>query len=406
MTTIADTAVGEKDLVRAFDHYNVRIDIDGSPSTYIEAIRDQFAAGSKVLRSEKYDGFWVVGGHPECLEILQNVEVFSNEGNIFPKYETGGALLMMAEQDDPDHAKYRQMVSGPFTPLRARAIAQQVKHQANALIDTFVGKGEVNATTVFANELPGRITAAFLGLPEDHGPMYRDWVTTMARGHVDDPEGAKVKMKAMADYVQNIVDERRKNPGGTDVFSNIINTEYDGQLLSDGELLSFFVILLIGGLENTSRTISASVWRLAWDLDLRRRVLANPSLIPGMVEEIMRLYTGPAPCRLIKQDIEFHGVKMKEGETVMTLSSVANRDPRVFDRPDFLIPERTSNPHLSLGHGIHRCLGAHIVRVQVKAALEEFLKRIPNFTLDRGEGKQLEWEGGQAAGFTSVPIIV
>lgn len=406
MSTVLEPTAGEIDLVKTFDHYHPDIGLDGSPSGFIEALRDQFARGSKVLRSDKYDGFWVVGGHAECVEILGNVEAFSNEGNIFPKYATGDALLMMAEQDDPDHAKYRQMVAGPFTPMRARAIAQQVRVQANALIDKFINEREVNITEVFANELPGRITAAFLGLPEDHGPMYRDWVTTMARGHLEDPEGAKVKLKAMEQYVMDLVQERRANPGGTDVFSMIIDAQYEGQHLNDWELLSFFVILLIGGLENTSRTISACVWRLSWDLDLRRRVLADPSLIAGMIEEVMRLYTGPAPCRLITQDIEFHGVRMKKGETVMMLSAVANRDPRVFDRPDFLIPERSPNPHLSLGQGIHRCLGAHIVRVQVKVAMEEFLKRIPEFSFDRRPGKLLEWEGGQAAGFTSVPIIL
>ncbi|GAA3790692.1 cytochrome P450 [Streptomyces phyllanthi] len=403
MTTGAENATG--DIFKDFDHYNPHIGPDGSPSDYIEAIRNQVAAGQRIGRSEMYGGFWVAGGYAECQDILKDTKTFSNKGNIFPKYETGDAILMMAEQDDPDHRKYRQMVAGPFNPMRARALTDQVREHANRLIDRFIGQGEVNVSQGLANELPGQFTAAFLGLPAEDGDMYRDWVEAMARGHLTDPEGAKRKVADMTAYVQNVIDERRRKPGGTDVFSTIIDTEFEGERLTDWELLSFFTILLIGGLENTSRIISGSIWRLSWDLDLRRRLLAKPSLVAGAVEEIMRLYTGPAPCRLVTEDIEFHGIAMKKGDTVMTLSGVANRDPEVFPNPDYLIPDRSPNPHLSLGQGVHRCLGAHLVRVEAKVAVEEFLKRVPEFQLDKREGKEVTWEGGQAAGFTSVPIV-
>jgi cytochrome P450 len=179
--------------------------------------------------------------------------------------------------------------------------------------------------------------------------------------------------------------------------------EVDGERLSEEDLIGFFTVLLIGGIDNTARFLSTALWRLAWDVELRRRLIANPSLIPSAVDELMRYYSPALLGRLVTERVTVGGVSMEPGQTALLWLPVANRDRGAFPYADTFVPDRTPNRHLGLGNGIHRCLGAHLLRVEGKVVLTEFLKRVPEFELDRSNKPQ--WTSGQVSGFNSVPIV-
>nr|Q8VQF6.1 RecName: Full=1,8-cineole 2-endo-monooxygenase; AltName: Full=cytochrome P450; Short=CYP176A1; Short=P450cin [Citrobacter braakii]AAL57614.1 P450cin [Citrobacter braakii] len=392
--TVASTS-----LFTTADHYHTPLGPDGTPHAFFEALRDE-AETTPIGWSEAYGGHWVVAGYKEIQAVIQNTKAFSNKGVTFPRYETGEFELMMAGQDDPVHKKYRQLVAKPFSPEATDLFTEQLRQSTNDLIDARIELGEGDAATWLANEIPARLTAILLGLPPEDGDTYRRWVWAIT--HVENPEeGAEIFAELVA-HARTLIAERRTNPGN-DIMSRVIMSKIDGESLSEDDLIGFFTILLLGGIDNTARFLSSVFWRLAWDIELRRRLIAHPELIPNAVDELLRFY-GPAMVgRLVTQEVTVGDITMKPGQTAMLWFPIASRDRSAFDSPDNIVIERTPNRHLSLGHGIHRCLGAHLIRVEARVAITEFLKRIPEFSLD--PNKECEWLMGQVAGMLHVPII-
>ncbi len=381
------------------DHYHTPLGSDGTPHAFFEALRDE-AETAPIAWSEAYGGHWVVAGYKEVQAIIQNPKAFSNKGVTFPRYETGEFELMMAAQDDPVHKKYRKLVAKPFSPEATDLFTEQLRQTTNALIDDRIDLGEGDVASWLADEIPARLTAILLGLPPEDGDTYRRWVWAIT--HVENPEeGAEIFAELVA-HARNLIDERRKNPGG-DIMSRVVMSEVDGERLSDDDLVGFFTVLLLGGIDNTARFLSSVFWRLAWDIELRRRLIEHPEHIPAAVDELLRFY-GPAMVgRLVTERTTVGDVTMEPGQTAMLWFAVANRDRSVFPNADNIVIDRGPNRHLSLGHGIHRCLGAHLIRVEARVAIGEFLKRIPDFALDAD--KECEWLMGQVAGMLHVPIV-
>lgn len=389
-------------LYTGFDHMSPPIGPDGTPYEFYEALRDE-ATVAPVGWSEAHNGFWLVAGYDECWHIMQNTDAFSNDAVTFPAYETGEKnKLMLAGMDEPLHKKYRSLVAAPFSPAKVAEFGTVTAVMTNQLIDSFIAEGRADVAKAVGDDVPGRVTAILLGLPEEDGDTYREWTFAMAHLFFTDPEAAGAIVGEMHQYFVAALEERKRNPG-EDVLSLVIRSELDGERLTDEELLGFFIVLLIGGIENTARLINDGLWRLAWDVELRRRLIARPELIPTAVDELLRYYT-PAPVgRLVLEDITVGGVDMKKGQIALTMLPVANRDGKQFPYPDVLIPDRTPNRHIALGTGIHRCLGIHLLRVEAVAAFTEFLRRVPEFELDRE--RPAVWSTGQVAGMAEVPIV-
>jgi cytochrome P450 len=390
-------------LYKVFDHYDPPIGPDGTPYQYFEALRDEAIATSTPIGwSEVYGGFWVVTGWEEARDIQKNTQAFSNSEVTFPAYGTpGGRPLMLSGIDEPAHMKYRRLVQAPFSPARAQELDAPLRALTNELIDQFIGSGRVDVVESLTQEIPGRLTAMFLGLPQEQGGVYRTWVHAVAQGHLNPEESAK-HVQALDEYVMEITKERRLNPGD-DIFSHIVTSEIDGQRLSDEEIKDFFVVLLVGGIDNTVYLLANMLWRLAWDRELRRRLVRRPDLLETAVDEFLRFYSPGVVCRLVMERTEIGGVTMEAGDHVVVFHPIINRDPRQFENPDSFVPERSPNRHFGLGLGIHRCLGMHILRVEAKILAEEFMRRIPEWELD--PERKSRWLPGQVGGMCSVPIV-
>jgi cytochrome P450 len=387
-------------LTATADHYNTPLGSDGTPHEFFEALRDE-AEETPISWSEAYGGHWVVTGYDAVVEIMGKAKVFSNKGVTFPRYETGDFELMMAGQDDPTHKKYRNLVAQPFSPQATEMYSDQLRQTTNDLIDSKIELGEADAASWLADEIPARLTAILLGIPPEDGDKYRRWVHAIT--HVENLADAAPVFGEMVEHARELIALRRQSPG-EDVMSRVVQSEIDGVSLSDDDLVGFFTILLLGGIDNTARFLSSVIWRLAWDKDLRRRLIAHPELLPSAIDELLRFYSPAMVGRLVMEEsVTIGDVTMEEGQTAMLWFPVANRDRSVFANPDNIVIDRTPNRHLALGQGIHRCLGAHLIKVEARVAITELLKRLPEFELD--PTKKPEWLMGQVSGMQSVPIV-
>jgi cytochrome P450 len=395
-------------LYGTYDHYDTPIGPDGTPFQYFEALRDEMIETETPIGwSDVYGGFWVVTGWEESRDIMHDTENFSNREVTFPSYGVGddsekNYQLMLAGQDEPDHKKYRRLVQGPFSPKRAADISAPLRETTNELIDGFIDSGRCDIVETLTNEVPARLTAIILGLPPEDGALYRSWTHAMAQQIHTEPEAATAKLEEMGEYFEEMLESRRRNPGD-DVLSLVIESEIDGQKLTHDEIKDFWVVLLLGGIDNTTKLLGSMLWRMAWDKELRRRHVERLDLLKTSIDEFLRYYSPALTCRLVAKPVEIHGVEMEPGQHVVLENRATNRDPRQFDHPDVFDPERTPNRHFGLGLGIHRCLGAHLVRVEAEVASQEFIRRVPVWELDPDSNPH--WVAGQVGGMETVPIV-
>jgi cytochrome P450 len=390
------------DLYTDFDHTNAPLGADGTPYAYYESVRD-LARTRPVGWSERHGGFWAVAGYQECDRIIQSHEEFSNAAVTFPAYNTGQeSALKIAGQDEPSHRRDRALVVKPFSPRQVGKYEVEVRRMTDALVDGFIGDGRADIGLRVGDEIPARLTALILGLPQEEGETYRKWCWAMSHLFATDPEAATGVVGEMHEYFRGVLEERKTSPGD-DVLSIVTHSEINGQRLTDDDLLGFCITLLVGGIDNSAKSLNAIFWRLAWDPELRRRLVANPALVNTAVDEALRYYTPGAIGRVLRQDVTVGDVTMKEGEVALLALPIANRDAAAFDHPDTFIADRTPNRHLGLGGGIHRCLGTHLLRVEMRAAISQFLSRIPDYQLD--PDGEATWVCGQVGGISTLPIV-
>jgi cytochrome P450 len=395
-------SAGGKSLYSHFDHLHPPIGADGTPNAFYEALRDEVLQENRPAGwSEEHGGFWVVAGYPEVFEAMHNTAAFSNANVTFPRYGTSEAL-MLAGQDDPEHKRARLLVNEPFSPGRVMNFTRMLRENVNSLIDGFIRDGYADVAKTISAPIPALLAAVIMGLPAENGPRLSAWTWALSHEAISDPKVAAPKIKEMYAYFEGVIEERKRNPA-EDILSRVVHSRIDGDYLNHDELLGFCTVLLLGSIDNTTKLIGTALWRLAWDFELRHRLIRNPKIIPAAIDELLRYYAPACIGRLIKQEVSIGGIRMKAGQQVMLMLPVANRDPRAFPYPDTLIADRSPNKHLGFGTGIHRCLGAHILRVEAQIVIEEFLARIPLFELDRS--KKAAWVPGQVAGMGSVPIV-
>jgi cytochrome P450 len=388
----------------AFDHFNPPKEVDGTPFPYYQQIRDHALEKEIELGwSNQYGGFWAVVGYQANRDIFLNPTAFSNAEMMVPSNTWRiDRPFMLVAQDDPEHKRYRELVQAPFSPRMTGLLSERLSDMAAKLIDGFIEQGRIDIAKSLADEVPTRMTAIMLGVPLDDGKRYRRWTDALSHQGVPDDSEAMAEIHEMNKFFDELLEDRKRDPGD-DLISLLLSAEIDGQHLTDSDIQDFFVIFVLGGIVNTSRLLSDIFWRLGWDKELRMRLILNPELVSPSIEEFLRFYSPGIVCRLIHEEIDFYGAAMRPGQMIVQVLPIANRDPRHFDYPDTFIPDRLSNRHMGLGMGIHRCLGAHLLRVEVEATLRSFFHSIPEYELDTQQ--RPHWVSGLVSGFDSVPIV-
>lgn len=353
-------------------------------------------------------GYWVFTRYDEVREMYQHPEIFSSE-SITPWEPDPVYRFVPTQIDPPDHAKYRQLISRWFAPNAVNRITPQAHEIGQRLVADLAPKGECDFVADFAMRLPTEIFLTIIGVPNSDADLFVPWVEDFFAGFGGDLEQQAAMGAALGGirgYWENVLEERRKDtePRDDDFVSLLVNSEVDDEPLGDALILDILTVLVLAGLDTTRGQLGYLFRHLAENPDDRRRLIAEPELIPTAVEESLRMYTiifGDG--RKVAQDTEFHGCPLSKGDMVYGLVSGANRDPRVYENPDEFVVDRKANNHLGFAGGPHRCLGAHLARRVMQVAVEEWLKVIPEFEIQTGD-PLMERGGGAMMTLLSLPL--
>jgi len=315
-----------------------------------------------------------------------------------PELEYG---LPPISSDPPLHTWTRRLLLPWFSHRRVESYVPLTRELCQGLLNGFVDTGHADAAADYAQQIPVRVIAQILGVPSDMSDSFTGWVRDVLE-FGDDPERRRHGSEELLNYFFSQLEFRRQEPGD-DLISELLHTEVEGKPLEDSIVLGIAALVLIAGVDTTWSAIGSSLWHLATHPDDRERLVAEPELMPTALEELLRAYAPVTMARVVTEDIEFGGCPMKEGDKVLMNFPAANRDPEAFDRPDDVLLDRAHNRHVAFGSGIHRCAGSNLARMELQVALEEWLLRIPTFTIE--PGKELAWAGGQVRGPRVLPVV-
>jgi hypothetical protein len=270
-----------------------------------------------------------------------------------------------------------------------------------SLLDSFCDLGRADAAADYAQQIPVRVIAHILGVPEEMSDTFTGWVRD-ALEFADDPERRRRGTYGIGEFLWSQLEARRAVPVD-DLLSYLLAARVEDEAVDDAIVLGMAMLTLIAGIDTTWSAIGSSLWHLATHADDLARLVAEPDLMSTAVEELLRAYAPVTMARVVTTDTEVAGCPMREGDKVLMSFPAANRDPSVFDRADEVLLDRAANRHVAFGSGIHRCAGSNLARMELRVALEAWIGRIPSFRLE--EGKPVTWAGGQVRGPRALPVV-
>lgn len=355
---------------------------------------------------------WVVTGYQEGRAALADSRLSKapRDAAAYSEFDRATNTHMLAS-DPPAHTRLRKLVTAAFTQRRIEALRPRVEEITDELLDAMEGRDRVDLIDAFAFPLPIRVITELIGIPAEDRARFRQWSNDIAT-HADvtgELVGQRLQetLEALVGYLRELVAYRRGNPGD-DLLSGLIQVRDSGDRLSDDELTSMAMLLLVAGHETTMSLIGSGTLLLLRDRERWEELRADPGLLPGAVEEFLRmegsveLSTG----RVALEDLEIGGRTIRAGEVVMVGLLAANRDDTRFDRPDDLQFSRTNNSHLAFGHGIHHCLGAPLARLEAVIAFGGLLRRFPDLRLAVPEAG-LTWRPSPVLrGLHDLPVLL
>jgi cytochrome P450 len=293
-----------------------------------------------------------------------------------------GRPLIPLMLDGDEHTKYRKLLDPLFAPKQVARLESTIRALAESLIDGFAANGEVEFYGAFCMPLPSQIFLSQLGLPLDDVP-FLIWVKD---GIIrpSDEQHARTAGPKLVEYLYAELD-RRAASGETrdDLIDGFLSAEVDGHRLTREDIIDIMFLLILAGLDTVTSSLSCMVDWLARHPEQRDRLVADPSLVPSAIEELMRVMTPVvAGSRHAMADFELSGVQVKAGDELRVVWAAADMDPEVFPDPTNVDFERPNNRHIAFASGFHRCLGSHLARLELRVALETFHRRIPDYRLD------------------------
>lgn len=351
---------------------------------------------------------WVLSRHADVGAALDDPDTFSSARGIYPTPRgvdmTQLFLPMMIMTDPPRHSQLRALVSRVFTPRRIARLEEGVDTLAGQLLDEATAGSGCDLVAAVAGPLPAMVIADLLGVPVEDRHQFREWSTALVQARPDEGLGGPGMTAAAAlyGYFEAFLEQRRRDPRD-DLLSDLVQAEADGQRLSKDELLGFCLLLLVAGHETTSNLIGNGAVVLAQHPAARQRLVADPTLIPQAVEELLR-FDSPVQglSRTLRQDVTLYDTILAEGDSVLLLYGSANRDERVFPDPDRFDLDRAAGKQLAFGHGIHFCLGAALARLEARIAFAGLLRRVPDWQVDPSRTARLT--SGPIRGYASLPV--
>jgi len=386
------------DWVHDFDHTDPRWTENPFP------IWDQLRRASPVVHTERFLGCYLPTTYEAVREIAHDTEHFSSRRvlvrDVRPEITARAPPIT---SDPPEHKPAKQLLLPPFTPDAMKRLEPRVRAICNELIDEFITEGKCDAAARYTKHVPVRTIAHMLGIPEKDSDLFIKWIHEILELGIKD-QGALVRgANDMTEYFAGHVEYRKTHPSDDLISTMMKARDRNGQPLSDEHVLGTLRLLLIAGIDTTWSAIGSSLWHLAKTPADRERLVSEPELMPTAVEELLRAYSPVTMAREVMKETTVSGCPVRPGNMVLLSFPAANRDPAMFPDADKVVIDRKENRHAAFGLGIHRCVGSNLARMEMTVAIEEWLKRIPDFRLDPA-GK-VTWSEGTVRGPRQLPFL-
>lgn len=332
----------------------------------------------------------ILSRYEDVVFALRHPKIFSSEMDIH--MALGNERPMIPQQiDPPAQTRYRKILDSQFSRQRMQALEPEVRRLAAELIDAVIDQGECEFDRAFAIPLPCRAFLVLMGLPQEDLELFLEFKNGIIRPPVPPADlaaayefRAKTSKRIYA-YFERIIDDRMAAPRD-DLLTYFTRAEVEGNRLSRNEILDICFLFLLGGLDTVTATLGCSVAYLAANPAARRRLADDPAVTPLAVEELLRWETPVTMLpRLLKEDVTIGDVTLAAGTVVNLLIGAADVDEREFPEAHRVDFDRERNRHLAFGAGPHRCLGSHLARMELRAGLEEWHRRIPDYAIKAGE---------------------
>jgi cytochrome P450 len=386
------------DWLNDFDHTDPQWTEDPFP------IWDELRSKCPVVHTDRFLGVYLPTTYEAVKQISYDTEHFSSRRVVVRNQRPEDpAPAPPITSDPPHHKPAKQLLLPPFTPDAMKKLEPRVRAICNELIDEFIKDGKVDAAARYTKHIPTRAIAHMLGIPEKDGDLFVKWIHEILELGITDGETLMRAAREMGEYFMGHIEARKKHPT-QDLISDLMNAKGpDGQPLPDPHVIGSLRLLLIAGIDTTWSAIGSSLWHLAKTPADRKRLVAEPHIMPYAIEEFLRAYSPVTMAREVMKETTVSGCPIKPGNMVLLSFPAANRDPAMFPDADKVILDRKENRHAAFGLGIHRCVGSNLARMEMIVALEEWLKRIPEFSLD--PAGTVTWSEGTVRGPRQLPLL-
>ena len=382
-----------------FDHTDPQWTEDPFP------IWDELRGKCPVVHTDRFLGVYLPTTYEAVKQISYDTETFSSRRvvvrNVRPEITSPTPPITT---DPPYHKPAKQLLLPPFTPQAMKKLEPRVRAICNELIDEFIKDRTVDAAAAYTKHIPTRAIAHMLGIPEKDGDLFVKWIHQILELGIHNDAILMQAAQEMSLYFFEQIEQRKKHPTD-DLISDLMNAKGpDGQPLPDPHVIGSLRLLLIAGIDTTWSAIGSSLWHLARTPTDRKRLIAEPHILPFAIEEFLRAYAPVTMAREVMKEGVVAGCPVKPGNMVLLSFPAANRDPAMFPDADKVIIDRKENRHAAFGLGIHRCVGSNLARMEMTVALEEWLKRIPEFSLD--PAGTVTWSEGTVRGPRQLPLLI
>ena len=356
-----------------------------------------------VVHSDRLGGFWVVSKYDTILKILRQPDIFiSGEGILIPPlpFPVRG---IPTESDGGLHTDYRAVFMPYLTPGAVAGYEPVVRERTTALLDTFIEDGRADFMARFAKRLPGQVVAGFFGLDPDDGERCYEWSANILAPAGADPAAVADAAQQLAVFITEALSRGRANPTDDLISAIVTHQNSEGKQFSDEECIGLLFTAIGGALETTVSGLASTLMLVDRFPKVRAELIADPSLAGRAVEEVLRMESPVhSIARTVTRDVVVDGVQLREGDRVLLLFGSGNYDDEKFAEPEQFSLHRSSNPHLTFGSGIHRCVGAPLAQLEMRVALEEVIHRIPDFRVTDQTGPAVH--AGGTWGVSSLDI--
>jgi cytochrome P450 len=339
-------------------------------------------------------GHWVVARKKAAMDITLNPELFSS-GIL----DQQGLKMLPVALDPPRHTAYRAPLNQPLAAKSVAGLETAIRAMTNELIDKVLDAGRCDFLSDIAEPLPVTLFMKLAGMPTNRLAEFRQLATHVTAS--TDHMARMGTLKHIGEILAEVI-KARQEKREDDLISHLLDANINGNAPTFHEMLGYSIVLFLGGLDTVVNGLSFGVRHLARDPELQAKLRADPSLLPGAIEELLRLYGIASPVRRVTRDEVFHGVQFKQGDPVMLLLPAANYDDAAFPNPEQFILGRTEQ-HMTFNTGPHRCVGLNLARLEMKVFYQEWLKRVPPFRLAPQE--KVRFMGGFNLAITSLPLV-